>query len=66
MRTNIVLDDKIVDEAFKLSRVRTKKDLINQALEEFVINHRMMNLMDLKGNIQFNDEYDHKKMREGK
>jgi len=29
MRTNIVLEDKLVKEAMKLDRVKTKKELVN-------------------------------------
>jgi Arc/MetJ family transcription regulator len=66
MRTNIVLDDGLVNEAFKFSNAKTKKDLINQALQEFVENRKRLNLIDLKGKIKFADGYDYKAMREGK
>ena len=64
MRTNIVLDDQLVDEAFKYAEhIKTKKDLIETALKEFVRNKKMKNLKELKGKIQFADNYDYKKMR---
>jgi len=31
MRTNIVIDEKLLSEAFALSKARTKKDLIHEA-----------------------------------
>lgn len=66
MRTNIVLDDQLVDEAFKYAEnIKTKKDLIEIALKEFVTNRKMRNLRDLKGKIVFADGYDYKKMRAG-
>ena len=66
MRTNIVLDDSLVDEAFKYSAVKTKKELIHIALKEFVERKRRMNLMDLEGMVEFEKGYDHKRMREEK
>lgn len=63
MRTNIVLDDKLVKEAFKYSKVKTKKDLVETALKEFVENHRRMDIRDLKGKITFQTNYDYKSMR---
>ena len=36
MRINIVLDDDLVQEAFKSSGAKTKKELIHLALKEFV------------------------------
>ncbi|ADK79781.1 type II toxin-antitoxin system VapB family antitoxin [Sediminispirochaeta smaragdinae] len=64
MRTNIVLDDSLVEEAFKYAgNIRTKKDLIEMALREFVRSKKMKNLRDLKGKIEFADGYDYKSMR---
>lgn len=64
MRTNIVLDNKLITEAFKYSDAKTKKDLIHQALHEFISIKKRKNLLDLEGKIQFNALYDYKKMRE--
>lgn len=36
MRTNIVIDDKLMEEAFLLTGANTKKELVNLALEELV------------------------------
>ena len=67
MRTNIVMDDILVEEAFKYSSsIRTKKDLIETALKDYVQNRKIKDLRELKGKIQFSDEYDYKKMRIGK
>lgn len=67
MRTNIVLNDKLVDEAFKYAgNIRTKRELIEVALKEFVTIRKVKDLRDLKGRIQFSDNYDYKKMRAGK
>ena len=66
MRTNVVLDDSLIEEAFKYAdSIRTKKDLIETALKEFVKIRKMKNLKDLKGKIIFADGYDYKKMRAG-
>ena len=66
MRTNISLDDKLVEEAFNLSRSKTKKQLIHEALKEFVENRRRRNLLDLEGRIRFAKGYNYKKLRESK
>jgi Arc/MetJ family transcription regulator len=64
MRTNIVLDDELVNEAFRYAEsIHTKKALIEAALREFVRIRKMKDLRDLKGRIQFADEYDYKRMR---
>jgi Arc/MetJ family transcription regulator len=66
MRTNIVLEDSLVKEALKYSGAKTKKELVHQALEEFVKNRSRLNLQDLAGKIEFAEGYDHKSMRMGK
>lgn len=65
MRTNIVLDDKLVKEAFKLSDAKTKKDLIHEALALYIQMKQRKDLRELKGKIKFADNYDHKKLRVG-
>lgn len=64
MRTNIVLDDTLVEEAMILSGAKTKKELISNALREFVTARKRLNLLDLDGKIKFSEAYDYKKLRE--
>ena len=66
MRTNIVLDESLVKEAMRLGRAKTKKELVNQALKEFVENRMRLNLRDLAGKIEFAKDYNYKALRMGK
>jgi len=61
-----VLDESLVNEAFKYSAAKTKRELVHMALKEFVERKRRTNLLDIEGTIEFARGYDHKKMREGK
>lgn len=65
MRTNIVLDDELVEEAFRYSGVRTKRELVDLALREFVENRRRRDVRELRGKVGLRPEYDHKALREG-
>lgn len=65
MRTNIVLDNDLITEAFKYSCAKTKRELVDQALREFVERHRRRNLMDLYGKGGIRENYDYKKLRIG-
>jgi Arc/MetJ family transcription regulator len=49
MRTTISIDDKLVEEAQKLSAVKTKKDLIDLSLREFIQRRRLEHLAGLYG-----------------
>lgn len=64
MRTNVVLDDELVEEAFDLTGARTKRELIRLALQELIRSRRKKNLLDLAGTIDFDADYDHKALRE--
>ena len=63
MRTNILIDDKLINEALTIAAVKTKKDIVNLALKEFVEHHKRKNLLDLKSKISFQSDYDYKKLR---
>jgi len=64
MRTNVVLNDELMEEAFKFSMaISTKRELIETALREYVNNRKRKNIRELKGKIKFRDNYDYKKMR---
>jgi hypothetical protein len=63
MRTNIEIDDKLMEEAFTLTNVRTKKELIHLALQEFIKAKKKKDLLELSGKIQFHEGYDYKSMR---
>jgi Arc/MetJ family transcription regulator len=63
MRTNIVIDDELLNEAFSVSNAKTKKDLIHEALWEFVRLKKRKDMTELAGAISFHKNYDHKKLR---
>ena len=64
MRTNIEIDDDLLAQAFSVSSSRTKKELIHEALKEFIRLKKRRDLTELAGFIQFQENYDHKKLRE--
>ena len=60
-RTNIELDDMLVKEGFKVTRMRTKKELVNYALEELVKKARRKRILKLEGKVLW--EGDLRRMR---
>jgi Arc/MetJ family transcription regulator len=65
MRTNIVLDDELVKEAFRHAPVKTKRELIDLALREFVASRKRRDMRDLIGKVKLDAHYDYKKARIG-
>jgi Arc/MetJ family transcription regulator len=63
MRTNIVIDEKILREAFSVSEAKTKKDLIHEALMVLISFKKRRDLTELAGKIEFKEDYNYKTMR---
>lgn len=63
MRTNIVLDDSLVREAQALSQIKTKRELIDRALREFVAHRKRLDLRELRGVGELRSDYDYKGSR---
>ena len=68
-RTNIVLDENIVQEALKLSEIKTKRALIDAALKEFIAKRKQKDkpdIRDLCGMGGLHDGYDYKALRKNR
>ena len=65
MRTNIELDDSLVEEALRYAGVKTKKDLVHLALREFVARRRRRDVRELPGTVGIRPDYDYKRLRIG-
>ena len=63
MRTNIVLDDKLVKEAMRLANVKTMREAVDVALKRFVQSGRQQKLLDLYGTGGLRKGYDYKRTR---
>lgn len=64
IRTNIVLDEKLVDSALKVTKLKTRKALIDYALRELLRHAKQKDILKLRGKIHW--EGDLKASREGK
>ena len=53
MRTNIVVDDSLMAEAMRLSSIKTKKGIIDQALRLLVQVKRQEAVRQLKGKLHW-------------
>jgi Arc/MetJ family transcription regulator len=58
MRTNIVLDDRLVREAMRLAKVRTKREIVDLALREYVARGKQQDILALIGKEPIAADYD--------
>lgn len=53
MRTNIVIDDKLMAEALRASGYETKKEAVDQGLRLLVQRYRQQEIRKLRGKVQW-------------
>lgn len=63
MRTNIVLDDRLIKEAMRLSRARTKREAVDRALRDFVSRSKQRDILALVGEGVIAPDYDVRAVR---
>ncbi|MEO7726090.1 MAG: type II toxin-antitoxin system VapB family antitoxin [Burkholderiales bacterium] len=66
MRTNIVIDEKLITRAMRLAGVKTKREAVHVALRVFVRERLRPDVRELDGIGGFDPAYDYKKLRAGK
>ena len=57
-RTNIVLDEKLVEDCLKATGIKTQKALIDHALRELLRREKQVKILELKGRIHWNGKLD--------
>jgi Arc/MetJ family transcription regulator len=63
MATNLAIDDKLLNQAKKIGGLKTKKDTVTLALKEFISRRKQEKITDLFGSIEYDPDYDYKKLR---
>jgi hypothetical protein len=63
--TNVDLDDRLIDQARRVGRHKTKKEAVTAALKEYIQRRRQQRVLDLVGQIDYEPDYDYKELRRG-
>jgi Arc/MetJ family transcription regulator len=58
MRTNVYVDEKLIRECRDLTQLKTKKEIINSALKEFVKLCKRRKMLELEGKIEWEGNLD--------
>lgn len=64
MRTNIVIDDSLMDAALQASGYNTKKEAVEQGLKLLLLRSQQQEIRKLRGRIKWEGDLD--EMRGGK
>ncbi len=58
MRTNIVIDDNLMEQALKASGLTTKKDVVEQGLKLIIQRKKQQSIRNLRGTIKWEGDLD--------
>ncbi len=63
MATNLALDDKLIDQALRLGKHKSKKEAVTAALESYIRQQKRRGFRALIGKVDFHDDFDHRALR---
>lgn len=66
MATTLQLDEELISEAQKLGRHSSKRATVEDALREYVQRRKQLEIFELFGQIDYNEDYDYKAVRRRK
>ena len=58
MRTNIVIDDALMQETLKLTGMKTKREAVETAMRNYVQLRRQAEIRELRGKVQWEGDPD--------
>ena len=61
--TNLRVDEKLLNAAWRIGGLRTRNQTVTAALEEYIRRRRQRGLLKAIGTIEFRKEWDYKKDR---
>lgn len=63
MRTNIVIDEKLMAEVMAQTGIKTKREAVDEALRALLKFQLKQKLLNMRGKVEFWEGYDYKEMR---
>jgi len=63
MAMNLIINDGLLEDARRLGGYSSQRDAVHAALEEFIQRRKVEDVIKLFGDIDFDDNYDYKKLR---
>ncbi len=63
MPTNLAIDDKLIENALRIGKHKTKKAVVTEALMEYIQRREQLRIIDLFGKIHYEEDYNYKNQR---
>ena len=58
MRTNIEIDDGLINSAMNITQIKTKKGVVEYALKELIDLHKRRSILKYRGKLKWNGDLD--------
>jgi Arc/MetJ family transcription regulator len=66
MRTNIVLDDKLIERAQKLTGIKTKREVVHEALRLLILLNEQGEIRTLRGKLPWDGDLNSQRLSRAK
>jgi len=63
MTINLQIDEALIQEALALGNQQTERDVVEEALREYVERRKQLKVLDLFGTIDYHEDYNYKQQR---
>jgi len=63
MPTNLAIDDNLLNLAKKIGKHKTKRAVVNEALQEYIQRRKQFEITKLFGKVEYDENYDYKAQR---
>lgn len=63
MATNLEINNELIQEALRLGGHRTKRAVVEAALQEYVQRRQQSEITELFGTIEYENDFDYKQQR---
>ncbi|WCL50360.1 type II toxin-antitoxin system VapB family antitoxin [Leptospira sp. GIMC2001] len=64
MATNLNIDNDLLNQAYSISGLKSKKDTVNLALKEFIKRYKQDQFLNFINNVEYDENYNYKKIRD--
>ena len=65
MRTNIVLDDNLIERAQKLTGIKTKREVVHEALRTLILLREQTEIRSLRGKLKWDGDLNEMRQSRG-
>ena len=63
MPSNLAIDDKLLEMAKQIGKHKTKKAVVNEALQEYIQRRKQLQVTKMFGSIDYSEDYNFKNQR---